>query len=155
MALNSKKLLNYIGIPILALVLLIIFYSNLVNRWKGVDVYLPEGYSGDVTIVFNEPSGELIDQVFSRNIIRIPESGTFVTREGAYFVTAPKKFYFATGEGTMVSLEEIEVATGDQASDAPSIYCLTNHEPMENGVVKTTFSVGVNGDSCDPQISQK
>lgn len=155
MALNSKKLLNYVGIPVLALILLIIFYSNIVNRWKGVDVYIPAGFSGEVTIIYNEPSGEYLDQVFSRNIIRVPESGTFVTKEGAYFATAPKKFYFATGEGTMASLEEIKVAEDNQATESPAIHCLTNHEAQENGTVKTTFSVGVNAGTCDAQISQK
>lgn len=146
---NSKKLLNYIGIPILALVLLITFYSNLLNRWKGVDIYLPEGYQGDVTITYNDPNGELIDQVFSRNIIRISDSGTFSTREGAYFADAPKKFYFVKGEGNMASLEEIPVAASSETITSSSVIrCLKNHEPEDDGMLTTTFSVGIPAGPC-------
>lgn len=110
MTISPKKLLNYVGIPVLALVLIITFYSNLFQRWEGVNVYIPEGYSGPVVIYYNQADGQAIDQVFSQNVIRIPENGVFQAREGKYFITAPKKFFSAKDSTMMTETTKIEVS---------------------------------------------
>lgn len=133
MAISPKKLLNYVGIPVLALILIITFYSNLFQRWEGVSIYIPEGYSGPVAIYYGQESGERIDQVFSQNVIRIRQDGVFLAREGNYFATAPKKFFIAQDSSIMAETKEI------------TIFCL--QEGYLSGVDSipyTSFMVGEN-----------
>lgn len=131
MTISAKKLLNYVGIPVLALILIITFYSNLFQRWEGVSIYIPEGYSGPVAIYYGQEGGERIDQVFSQNVIRVPENGVFSAREGKYFITAPKKFFFAQDSSMMTETTETEVS------------CLQEgYLPGPDSIPYTSFIVG-------------
>lgn len=133
MTFSPKKAFNYIGLPILAFILVVTFYSNLFQRWEGVNVYVPEGYSGPAVIYYNQSNGEKIDQVFSQNVIRIPETGVFYAREGKYFSTAPKKFFFAQDSSMTTSTTEIEVL------------CLKEgYLPGPDSIPFTSFLVGEN-----------
>lgn len=133
MTISPKKLLNYVGIPVLALILIITFYSNLFQRWEGLSIYVPQDYSGPVVIFYNQAGGQAIDQVFSQNVIRVPENGVFSAREGKYFITAPKKFFFAQDSSMTTETTEMEVS------------CLQEgYLPGPDSIPYTSFIVGEN-----------
>ncbi len=151
---SSKKLLSYIGVPVLALILLLIFYSNLFSRWKGVDIYIPKGYSGPVVIFFDQKDGEILDQVLSRNIIRVPESGIYRAREGVWFADAPKRFFYAEGSSTLPDLEELPVSDTPVAEASSGVSCLSVQtlyaNPGQQPSVATIFYVGASDEkSCE------
>lgn len=140
MTISVKNLLNYVGIPVLALILVVLFYSNLFQRWEGLKIYLPKDYSGPVVIYYGQAQGQAIDQVFSQNVIRIPENGVFSAREGKYFLSAPKKFFFAQDSSMLTETTELEV------------FCLEDgYLPGPDSIPFTSFMVGEN--NCEGQES--
>jgi hypothetical protein len=76
---------------------------------------LPKGYTGQVTIIFDDKEGEEPTKANGMRVYKIPPSGTLKTQfhfESGYFPCTLLHYYYVSGNDT-TSIEELALTNKD------------------------------------------
>ncbi|GEM_PF-4478676 len=91
---------------------------------------LPEGYTGEVYIVFDQPNGAEEEYDGNSRVYRIPTTGVLFTRFSPENYTHEQQYYFASSSGNKQRI--ISISSGD--FNEPWSYIRNAHEPSRNSV---------------------
>jgi hypothetical protein len=91
---------------------------------------IPQGYSGDIFIIYDQDNGSREEYEGSSRVYRIPTSGVLFTRFAAENYTSGEKYYYISPSGNRTSLDLL--SSGD--FNGPGSYIKNPHEPCRTKV---------------------
>jgi hypothetical protein len=91
---------------------------------------LPQGYTGDVYIIYDQKNGSTEEYEGNSRVYRIPANGVLLTRFSPENYTSDQQYFYLSPTGNKKKLPAI--SSGD--FNGPTSYIKNPHEPSRNSI---------------------
>jgi len=121
---------------LLGLIILVLINSNCFLKYPRDGIYLiPNGYRGDVIIVFNQPDGIIPEVENGLYVYKIPDDGILKVNTEGYTGVVNKSYFYIDKNNQRQGIEYLQI-TGDRNSkgEPQNKFGNINQNEYENAV---------------------
>lgn len=147
----SKVIFGLLSFPLTLVVVVVVLYlfsytSSYLTRPEKVTYLIPEGYTGNVLVIFNQPFGKKPEYENDRRIYRIPKTGILFTQFKDEEGLMREQYYYITVEGKRTKLGVLDTRDFNE----PWTTVKNPHEPPRDSLaVFNPGTMGTFGESGD------